>query len=289
MPDGSQGERVSSIEIIAAKAGDLPALPHLAIRVMELIRDPHTRIRQIEDVISQDPALTARVLRIANSAFYGLRAQVSTLSRAIVVLGFNTLRSVVFAASTQALYRSKTIHFKERILWEHALSVASAARKLARRAGIEDVEEAFIGGLLHDIGKAVMDANLADRYQEVIERVYNDGETFVDAETSVLGFEHSEVGSLVIQKWNLTPDLEEAVRLHHRPEEATRNPRLSAVVSLANSLCVKLGVGPEKRPDLELDGLAATSILSLGPGDLQDAATEVETAFAEESQLFQVA
>jgi putative nucleotidyltransferase with HDIG domain len=280
---------VNSVDLVASKAGDLPALPHLAVRVMELIRDPNTRIRQIEEVISKDPALTARVLRIANSAFYGLRAQVSTLSRAIVVLGFNTVRSVVFAASTQRLYGGNASHFKERILWEHALSVALAARSLARQFGLDGVEEAFIGGLLHDIGKAVMDANLGNDYQTVVERVYNDGETFVEAEASVFGFDHSEVGSLVIRRWNLTAELEEAVRLHHRPEDAKENPKLAAVVSLANGVCVKLGVGPEKRSDLDLAGMTASGILGLGPAELEEITARVQGILEEESRLFEVA
>lgn len=280
---------MESVDLIASKTGDLPALPDVATKVMELVRDPDTGVKDLEDVISKDPALTARVLRIANSAMFGLRAQVSTVSRAIVVLGFNTLRSIVLAASTQALYRTKGSRFKDRILWEHSLAVALASRSIARHIEFPAAEEAFVAGLIHDIGKVVLDANLGDRYQQVIERVYNDGESFSEAETSVFGFDHSEVGALVVKKWTLAPELEEAVRLHHRPGEATIDPKLCAIVDLGNRLCMKLEIGPEKRADMDLPSVESAGALGLGAVELEEILGNLRETIEEEKDLFAMA
>jgi putative nucleotidyltransferase with HDIG domain len=271
---------------IAAKVGDLPPLPHVASRVIELASDVTANASDLEKLISRDQALTTRVLKIANSALFGRRATISTVSRAVVMVGFKAVQSLVVAASTEALFRSSSVNFKDKLLWEHAVAAALAAGILARECRYAGVEEAFLSGLLHDIGKVVLDINLGDRYQRVVERVYNEGATFVEAEREMLGFDHAEVGSLVIKKWNLPPLIEEAVRLHHRSRGALLDPTLCAIVSLANSLCVKGGIGPERRPELDLEPLDATARLRLTPERLGLIATSVEERLAQEKALF---
>jgi HD-like signal output (HDOD) protein len=274
---------------IAAKVGDLPALPHVAARVLELVADAHANASDLERVMSRDPALVARVLKLANSALFGRRGTISTLSRAVVMLGFKTVHSLVIAASTEALFRSASVNFKEKLLWEHAVGTALAAGFLARLCRYGGVEEAFLAGLLHDIGKVVLDTNLGERYHIVVERVYNDGARFVEAERELLGFDHAEVGSLVIRKWNLPAALEEAVRLHHRVRGALVDPTLCAIVSLANGLCVKAGIGPERLPDLDLGQLEATARLNIAPEHLAPLVGQVEARLAEEKELFNLA
>lgn len=269
------------VERIASHVGDLPALPQVASRVVRMVTDPRTTARQLEEIIRKDPAMTAKILRIANSAFYGLRGEVSTLSRAIVILGFNTLRSVVLTSISEAMHTGDRSNFKDRILWEHAIAVAIAARTIARECGYAFHEEAYTGGLLHDIGKAVMDTNL-DRYQEVMELVYNEGMTFVEAENDVFGFDHAEVGALVVERWSLAPPLCEAVRLHHQPMAAEVEPTLCAIVSLANSMCTKLGLGPERDASVDLTGLDATLMLTLSPERLDDIAEAVSARLESE-------
>jgi putative nucleotidyltransferase with HDIG domain len=271
---------------IAAKVGDLPPLPHVASRVIELVSDANTNASDLEKLISRDQALAARVLKIANSALFGRRGTISNISRAVVTLGFKTVHFLVVAASTEALFRSNSVNFKDKLLWEHAVAAALAAGFLARECRYAGIEEAFLGGLLHDIGKVVLDANLGERYQRVVERVYNEGVTFVEAERDMLSFDHAEVGSLVIKKWNLPPILEEAVRLHHRARGALLDPMLCAIVSLANSLCVKTGIGPERLPELDLGQLEATIRLKLTPERLALIAKHVEARLVEEKELF---
>jgi putative nucleotidyltransferase with HDIG domain len=271
---------------LAAKIGDLPTLPHVATRVIELVADPHANASDLERVISRDAALTARVLKLANSALFGRRGMVSTLSRAVVLLGFKTVHSLVIAASTEAFYHTGSTRFKDKLLWEHAVAAALAAGYLARECRYRGVEEAFLGGLLHDIGKVVLDTNMGERYQGIVERVYNDGVTFIDAEQEILGFNHAEIGSLVIRKWNLPDTLEEAVRLHHRAMRSLVDPTLCAIVSLANSVCVKVGIGPERLPKLDLGGLEVVARLKIMPDRLTFLAETIEAKLVEEKELF---
>jgi putative nucleotidyltransferase with HDIG domain len=271
---------------IAAEAGDLPLLPHVASRVIELVSDGNTSATDLDKLIARDQALTARVLKIANSALFGRRATISTISRAVVMLGFKTVQSLIIAASTEALFRPNSVNFKDKLLWEHAVAAALAAGILARECRYPGVEEAFLGGLLHDIGKVVLDTNLGGRYQRVVERVYNEGVTFVDAERDMLGFDHAEIGAFVIKKWNLPPTLEEAVRLHHHSRGASLDPTLCAIVGLANSLCVKIGIGPERRPELDLGQLETSTRLKLTSERLELIGKNVADRLAQEKALF---
>lgn len=274
------------MEEIAQKAGDLPALPQVASRVMQLVSDPETSAEALENVILRDQAMTAKVLKISNSALFGMRHRIGTLSQAIPLLGFRTLRSLVVAASTEALFRAKKSCFKDKILWEHSLAVALTARLLARESGYTEVEQAFIAGLIHDIGKPVLDKNLGDEYQAVVEHVFNRQGTFHEAEMERFGFDHAEIGSLVVTKWKLAEELEEAVRLHHSPKKAELDPVLCASVSLANLICVKLGIGPERDSELDLSYAEATSMLNIDPEQLDLIFNTVEETLAIEKEMF---
>ncbi len=279
---------MSRADLIAARVGDLPALPQVAAKVLELVQDPDSSTADLEKVISRDPAITAKLLKISNSALYGLRCNVSTVSQAIVILGFSTLRSVVLAASTEALFRSKNSRFKEKILWEHALAVALAARALARECRLPRTEEAFVAGLIHDIGCAILDGSANERYDEVVQLVYNDGMPLLDAERQILGLDHTEVGAVVAKRWNLAPALEESVRLHHHPEAARVDRAMCAIVQMADSVCIKLGIGPEKARDLDLTALPSFSMLPVDADLVARVEAAVPQRLAEEKELFGV-
>ncbi len=269
---------------VAAAAQDLPPFPAVAHQVMQLVRSPDSSAFDLERVISKDSALAARVLKISNSALYGVSRTITTLSRAVVILGMKTLQSLVVAASSEAIYRTRS--FKDKLLWDHALAVALVSRWLARKKGYRDAEEAFVAGLLHDIGKAVLDLNRPNRYQDVVQVVYNEGVTFLQAENRLLGFDHAEVGAIVARKWNLAPGLQEAIRLHHDPELARQDSTLCALVCLANAICVRLGVGPERFPELDLGNLPCWEMLQLPNSQLPKLLEEVQEKLAAEEDLF---
>jgi HD-like signal output (HDOD) protein len=247
---------------VAAKAGDLPALPVVAIRVINLTAQSQTSGEELEAEILRDQALVTRVLRLANSAAYGVRGTIATVSRAIFILGFDMVRSLVLAACAETLYRRGGSGFSDTVLWDHVRGAAFLSRLLADKCAYPGGEQAFIAGLVHDVGKVVMDRNLRDPYEKVIALVESgESDSFVEAERDVLGFDHTEVGCLVAQKWGLPEAIAEAVRHHHDPEHAVVDPQLCAIVSLANSACVKLQLGLEQQPDLDLASLTAAGQL----------------------------
>lgn len=258
------------LERLASRAGDLPALPDVAMRVVAIASDPNGSMRDLETAVARDQAIAARVLRLSNSAYYGLPGHISTLSRAILVIGSEKLKAVVLAACTESLFHKKRSSFQDRILWEHSLATALVARYIANTCGYPEREEALVAGLLHDIGKVVMDANEPEKYQWVVQRVNNEGETFVAAEQEVFGFDHADVGGLVTRHWSLAESLCEAVRCHHDPGMTADHRTLAAIVSLANSVCVKLEIGPERESDLELASLRSADLLGLD-GETLDA------------------
>ena len=258
---------------------NLPTLPQVAWQTMRLLEDPDSTPQQFEQMVSRDQALAGRVLRLANSAYYGLSTRISSLSRAIVILGFGTVRSLVMAATYQSLHRAERA--EEKSLWEHALAVSMVSRMLAVEFDYKELEQASTAGLMHDIGKVIMNQHLGEKYLEVFDLVKNGQATFLEAEADSFEITHADVGGMVVEKWSFSPGLVEAVSLHHNPTSAKEDEVLCALVSLANNICVKLGVGPENLPDLDLLEQDANSLLVLNDEDasyLMEQAREKLTA-----------
>lgn len=280
----------SELEQLIARVGDLPAMPTIAVRIMSMIGDPSTSANKLQDMISRDQALTAKVLKIANSAMFGVSRDITTLSHAIVILGFSTIRSIVLAASTKSIYHRgpSSSSFSTKLLWEHSLATAVIARRIVQSMGAMDLEKAFIAGLLHDIGKSVLNVNFGEAYQEVIGQVYNTGADFLPIEDAVLGFNHTQVGALVMRKWKLSSELEEGVFYHHNPEDATENTELIASVALANEISNKLGIGPTKRPDIDLKESKAAEVLGIDPGEREKLFDKIAQLLEEDKEIFTI-
>ena len=267
--DGSQshpkeplsGER---LEEIAGTLGDLPALPDVALRAMRLAENPEWSLHELDATIRRDQALAARFLRLANSAFFGARAKIGTLDRAINMVGITRVRSVLLAAALEGLHEGKRSNFKGKILWEHALAVGCISQHIAQAHRRSDSEEAFMAGLLHDIGRPILDQMLGDQYAEVIALV-KDGvaASLLSAEQRVFRFDHTDIGFVAVSGWGFPPAIAEAIRFHHDPTMAEADRPLCATVSLANSMCAKAELGPDRQPDIDLAALPSTEILGL--------------------------
>lgn len=265
---------------IAQIAGDLPTMPHIATLVMKKVADPNASARDLHKIISGDPALASKILKIANSAFYGCTRNISTLTDAIVILGFNTIRSLAIAAATQKLFRKGRMRLVDKLLWEHSIGVAIAARTVAKKVRFPKAEEAFLAGLLHDIGKIVLDVNIPEKFMRIVQEVYNNpGTTFMEAEQEMLGFDHTEVGYMVVHKWKFADSMEEAVRYHHAPEQAQILPILSYILHLANCICIKLEIGPEKNPDLDMTELSSFEYLKFTEEDIENLFETFDAAY----------
>lgn len=253
------------LEIMIMTASDLPTIPVVAMKVMQLIESESATAEELAKVVASDPAVAARVLKISNSSFYGCQRQIQTLSHAIVVLGSATLKSLVVAASVKQVYQPYGL--TEKMLWEHSFGAGLAARMIARESRMVSEEEAFLGGLFHDIGKIIMNTMNKQQFQNVMQRCYNDGLTFEEAERQVYPYTHAEVGGLVIKKWNFPDMLMQAVLNHHTFEfgevEDASLISLTCVVGLANMFCHKAGIGI-RAPDDELDLMQTVPAQRLG-------------------------
>lgn len=242
--------RIGLAQVVEA-VNDLPSLPQIIDRVVGLVDNPNSTAQDINDIITRDQSLTAKVLRLANSAHYGYPRRISTVTEATVLLGFSTVKSMVMAASVSDLMAREMPGYAlaPGELWRHSQGAAITSRFIARRLGFGFIEVAYTAALLHDIGKVILNHHLEQSYREVVELIKGNRMSFAEAEKEVLGFDHAEVGSRVAEKWNLPPELVEAIACHHKPEEAVQTCRLTAIVHTADALCMMLGVG------LGLDGL----------------------------------
>lgn len=224
---------------------DLPALPEVVVRVMRMTEDPRSDAQSIAKVIATDQAMAARVLKLANSAFYGLPRRVSTLSEAVVILGFRTIKNLAIAASTfELLNREIAGYWLQRgELWRHSLSCAIGAQLIAHRARLPVTEEAFVAGLLHDIGKVAINLFVREQFDQIMERALQERIPFVEAEQAVLGFNHAMAGGLIAEKWNLPPSLVSVIKYHHQPSSAPDKEPMISVVHLADILSITMGIG----------------------------------------------
>jgi putative nucleotidyltransferase with HDIG domain len=282
-------EMNKELETAIMTAADLPTIPIVAIKVMQLIESEKATAEELAKIVASDPAVAARVLKISNSSFYGCRRQIQTLSSAIVILGFSTLRSLVVAASLKQVY--KPYGLTEKMLWEHSFAAGLAARIIANTTRAVNEEEAFLAGLFHDIGKIIMNTLDRGKFQEVMQHCYNEGISFRDAERSVYPFSHEEVGAYVIKKWNFPEALTVAILQHHRLEfEELETPalvNLTAVTSLADLFCLKLGIGVrEPQEEVDLAASKAGQVLKLSEEQAQSMLETFSEAFEKDRALF---
>lgn len=277
------------LEIMIMTASDLPTIPVVATKVMQLIESEKATAEELAKVVASDPAVAARVLKISNSSFYGCQRQIQTLSHAIVVLGFSTLKSLVVAASVKQVY--KPYGLTEKMLWEHSFGAGLAARIIAKETRAANEEEAFLGGLFHDIGKIIMNNMDSQQFQAAMQKCYNDQVSFSEAERQVYSYTHSEVGALVIKKWNFPDILMHAVLKHHTfdfaEDEDAYQVRLACVVGLANMFCHKAGVGM-REPDENLDLFESVpaQLLAIDQQKMEFLLESFNTAYEKDKSFF---
>ncbi|GIV17705.1 MAG: phosphohydrolase [Armatimonadota bacterium] len=232
-----------ALGIRISRAVGLPPLPHITVQVMRLIDDPRASTRDFERVITQDAALAAKVLRMANSAYYGGNGRISTVSRAIAVLGMNTIRTIIMSLTFHAMVhaRQRKSRFNRQEYWRHSLATAIAGRVLARLKRSKWDEEVFLAGLLHDIGKLIADQFLPEEMDVFIshsmEITSGTVEDVLALESKVLGSTHTELGEFAAQKWNLPAAIRAGIAYHHNPSRADKELfEPTALVHAANCL-----------------------------------------------------
>lgn len=225
--------------------GDLPPLPQVATRVIRITADSDTSSEDLQNLIKTDQALSAQLLKIANSAMFGMVREVTTLTQAIMTLGFSTARSVVLASSVKNLFTRGPVGLEERLLWEHALVTALTGSAFSKAVGYPVTEEVFLAGLLHDIGKSVMSLKFPEGYPALLRRMRaEETDEGMALELNTFGFDHTMVGEALLRSWNIAEGIESVVRWHHDPALAPQeHGPLVALVALGNQVAADLQVG----------------------------------------------
>jgi len=222
----------------------LPSLPPVLLRVADMIQNPATSSAQLAGVILEDQALTARLLRLVNSPFYGFPRQIATVTETLTMLGFRPVQNLLITASVVDLLGTEDIpEFSQVGLWQHAVGTAVAARLLARSAGHEGQEAMFVAGLLHDVGKQVQLQCARGEFVEALTLARTQDLPLHVAEERVWGFDHCRVGRALLESWKLPARLCEAVACHHRPGAAEQAQWESAIIHIADILSHTLGLG----------------------------------------------
>ena len=260
---------ILTLDYIIDKVDNMKVLPEMITRIIAMTDDPDSTVRDMEELILKDQVLTGKILRMANSAYYGYARQISTISQATVLLGFQAIKGIALASIAKDYMTDefKGYSLEEKQLWNQSQTCAIISRYIARTLKHPNPEEAYIGGLLRDIGKTILNEHMEKEYAKVLEKVEREEITFLDAENEVFGFDHAEIGGKIAEIWKLPAVLIDAISHHHTPDLSTINPKLVSVVHIADAITMMMGVG------MGLDGLSynfsPTALEILGLDDLQ--------------------
>ena len=260
----------------------LVSLPEVCIRVNEMMDDPGVNATDIGKVIAQDTSLTARLLKIVNSAFYGFQARIETVSRAVTVIGLRELRGLVLAASAVESFSKLPNDVLNLVnFWRHSVYCGVIAQLLAQKCNVLHSERLFVGGLLHDIGKLVITNKLINESREVSKRVEQKKKFDFDIEHAVLGFDHAEVGGLLLKEWNMPESLCNSVMYHHRPNASTDPTIEICIIHIANILTNRAEHGITQSEKIQSIEPIALEMTGLTEDDFESIYTHASAVFSE--------
>jgi putative nucleotidyltransferase with HDIG domain len=260
---------------ILREVEDLPPMPQVAQKGRKIIADKTSSFKDLATVIENDQAIAARVLKIANSSYYGVSSNVKSVQQASVVLGMETLRELLTLACASSLMGSELRGYELSTgdLWQHSLATAFCARSIALKLAPQFADDAFSAGLIHDSGKLILDSYVNERKEEFRELLESGDKTFLEAEKSILGFDHSEIAADICNKWQIPETITTVIRYHHNPSR-TNNNVLAFIVHIADAVALMCGLGAGLDGALySLDDVAVKE-LDLKIGDISLLMTE---------------
>ena len=224
----------------------IATLPEITMKIIEVVENPESTAQDLNKIISNDPALCARVLKVVNSAFYGLPGQIGSINRAIVLLGLNAVKNIAIAASLSKLFKGGQISpdFNAMELWRHSTAVAAGSKLIADKMKLNLPDEAFLAGLIHDIGMVVEIQALRPKLLELLDYKNAKGTTLIKSEQAILGVTHQELGKALCERWKFPHSFACVTGYHHNPLELDPSRRtLTCVVHLADVLAAQGGFG----------------------------------------------
>jgi HD-like signal output (HDOD) protein len=275
----------TSILKLVNKTMELPTIPEVLVRLNEVIESEESSADDVAKVIALDPAVSTNILRIVNSAYYGLQVRVSSIGLAVSIMGFSMTKKVALKAAVFSVFGKKKIavdHFDPVAFWKHSIFTGVAARALgmeSTRFGSTHAEDLYICGLLHDIGKIIMLEKAPEKYREVLDQASEMGRPETVIERDVFGFTHADVGSVLGVKWFLPEDLTIAIRYHHAPQKDPFHKSLSSLIHLADHLAWSNGhasTSASRGSDLQHE---AYDQVGLDPQQVEDLLQQIREDF----------
>lgn len=265
-----------SLKLYVQKIKKLPTLPVIAQEILSLVNNDLTSVSRIENVVENDPAISAKILSVANSVFFGTKTQTKTLDNAIMRIGFDNLKSIAMGISLMTVLqegKSGNVVDYNRI-YNHSVTVGFVARLISRKLKQDFSDEIMINGMLHDLGYLIMNKFFPEMYGEVIALFEKEG-SLIEAEKRVLDFTHADIGHWLAEKWNLPKTVLDTTLYHHTPSLAKRNSKRVAVIHIADYITTRNLLSPmEKDPNYPFD-YSSLDILKITEEDIRSFETEM--------------
>ncbi len=276
------------VELVHGVDG-LVTLPHVFVRINQLVENPNSSIADIANAVNLDPSFTVRLLRVANSSFYGFSSSIDTVSKAVSIIGISQIRNLALSTGVSKSFAdlSNSLVSMENF-WRHSLYCGLVARKLAKLAGKCDTEAVFTAGLLHDIGELVIFNRLPEQTKEAEQLVLDSADELAmyQAEQQIMGFDHAQVGAELARQWNLPSMLTECIAFHHDISASQRYPREVALVHIANIVAQMAEVQTLDTDDVAPIDPQAWKLTGLSEAIIEETVRETQAEIAEAEKLF---
>lgn len=278
---------MSNARELVSSAVQLVSLPDVYFRVKSLVDDPRSAMADIAQVIAYDPALSARFLKIANSAIFGFASKIETVSRAITLLGTQQVHDIVLATSVTRAFKgisSRVMNMEA--FWRNSIYCGMLSRQLAIRCNVLDSERLFVEGLLRDIGHLILYQKVPELAEEALRRSRQEGKPLFRLERELLGFDYADVGGELLRSWKLPTSLQEAVRYHTEPSRAREFPLEASIVHIADLIATPAGANEDAdQLTLRVDPVAWRAT-GLSEESIDAVRQEVDQQVAEALDLF---
>jgi len=229
-------------EILVGAVDDLPTIPIVATQVLQLLDDPDISVEEIADLMLTDQVMTARVMKLINSPVYRPAQEITSLKRALVYIGLRHVRELALTTSVIDVFDRTSGALELSAFWEHSFGVGMVSKIIARKVGYQDLEKAYISGIIHDLGEVFLSNFLREPFLEVLEHIKTRPVKLVDAEAELLGTTHCEIGLCMARKWSFPDAYCDVIAYHHTPIEAKVDPVLCAIVNLSDLFCTVRGL-----------------------------------------------
>ena len=264
LPDAQgPGTKRSRLATFLRGIEDIPTLPHVVIELLDKIEDPEASPDELADLIMVDQVLATKMIRMVNSAFWGLRREVNSVRETIVLLGLRNISALAYSATLANTFERDAPLMQRVRFWEHAFGCALFSRLIAQRVGYPETELAYLAGLLHDIGESIIALHAYRKFEAVVRYMLDHSTTFFVAEERILGFNHTDLGPWLTEKWLLPAQLSDVITYHHSLPDLGCQSELVTIVRLADLVCLhyQLDFGHLENEALETEMAATWGLL----------------------------